>query len=110
MIVDPKASHRELVTRSPMRESTALASEPLSRSNGVSELILWAKTGDLRGATDRQMYFISSHLRTYKKRGGVSEKVLKNLKETRRRIEEQQEEIINKEGSLEAVYGHYKHK
>jgi hypothetical protein len=90
-----------------MRESTALASEPLSRAKVVSELILWAKTGDLRGATDRQMYFIRRHLGYCKRKGGLSNKQMKHIKETRRRIEEHQEEVIKKEGSLEAVYGCY---
>lgn len=88
-----------------MRESTALASEPLSRSKVVSELILWAKTGDLRGATDRQMYFIRRHLNYYKRKGGLSKKQIKHIKETRRRIQEHQKEVIKKEGSLDALYG-----
>ena len=108
MIVSKQASLKSLRNSVPTKEAVALASSPLRKGKSVSELIKWAETGDLRGATASQLKWIRRYVRYFRRKSGLSEKQIKNLRKTRECIEKHQEEVTIKEGSLEAVYGERK--
>jgi hypothetical protein len=108
VIVSKQATLKSLRNSVPAKEAVALASSPIQSGKSVSELIKWAEKGDLRGATASQLKWIARYVRYHRRKGGLSRKQIKNLRKNRECIEKHQEEVILKEGSLEAVYGDLK--